>query len=170
MPKVKDLEQTRAGGIHVTMQPGGKVNREEAYFGFSFVWLGKALTVDVTADRYMASHWDGDAHEDRLTEWRVIVRSAYNSAVTDNARRAANDEVEPIVRAWLEAPEGKAARQRAYALAIAREIATENYDAARARRTYDMHRDELNKADAARLRKACDLLAQLLSALKEPEA
>lgn len=170
MLKVKDLKQTRTGGLHVSMDPGGKISREEAYFGFEFTWLGKTQKADVTADRYMASHWDGDNKtEDRLTSWRVVVRSAYDSPLTDTARRAADTLIEPLVLAWIGSNEYTAARQRAYAHAIARAISEERYDAARAMRVYDLHRHELNGDDAARLFAACQLLAQLLDALKEAE-
>jgi hypothetical protein len=168
MVKVKNLNQTRAGGLHVSMEASGKVSREEAYFTFELTWLGKQRKVDVTADRYRASHWDGDKNEDRLTSWRVIVRSSYDSVLTETARRAASDLIEPIVLGWIGSPEYIIARQHAYAYAIARAISTERYDADHARRVFEMHRHELNAADAARLDKACDLLVQLLDALREP--
>lgn len=170
--QIKNLTQTaNRGGIHVSLEPGGKVSREEAYFGFEFTWLGKEHTADVTADRYMASYWDGDNKlEDRLTDWRVIVRSRYADPLTDTARRAADEQIEPIVKAWLASDDYRTARQRAYAHAIARAISEERYDAARARRIYELHVFELSDPDTTRLRKACDLLAQLLDTLKETES
>jgi len=168
--QVKDLELTRTGGIHVSLEPGGKVSREEAYFGFRFTWLGKEQRADVTADRYLTSVWDGDNRaEDRLTNWRVIVRSAYDSPLTDTARRAADALIEPIVLGWIGSPDYVAARQLAYAHAIARAISEERYDAGRARRVFNLHRHELSAADVARLDAACDLLAQLLDALSEKQ-
>lgn len=169
--QIKNLTQTHTGGLHVSMEPGGKVSREEAYFGFSLTWLGKEHKADVTADRYMASHWNGDTREpDRLTDWRVTVRSAYDSPLTDTARRAADKVIEPIVKAWLTSDDYATARQRAYAHAIARAIGEERYDAARARRVFDLHKHELNSGDFDRLSQTCDVLAELLDVLKELEA
>jgi hypothetical protein len=163
---VKDLTQTRAGGIHVSLEPGGKVSREEAYLGFKFTWLGKVVNVDVTADRYMASHWDGNDREDRLTPWRVIIRSAYGSSLTDLSRRAADAVIEPLVQTWIASSDYIAARQLAYSHAIGRAIGEERFDATRARRVLDAHSHELTLADKARLQRACGLLAQFLDALK----
>jgi hypothetical protein len=164
--QVKNLNQIRDGGIYVSLEAGGRVSKEEAYLQFEMTWLRKSHKLDVGISRYSASHWDGDRSEERLTDWRVLI-SRSDPMLTDKARRAAQEEIEPIAQAWLASATYVEARQRAYFQAVRRVIGDERYDATRARRVLDLHRHELTPVAAAQLSEACDLLGRFLDSLKD---
>lgn len=135
-------------------------------------WNGATLRVELSADRYLASSgW---------TPWRVIVRGARHAEpregtagehvadfaqvnVSDTARRALTDALEPLVLEWLKGDEYPPARRRAIGYAFRRELrdtrSSSSVDVLR--RMLDQLAHELTPAELENLTLATDALEEL---------
>lgn len=132
----KNAVLERTGSHYISDDAGSYrvdgISKEEVYGYFSAVWRGRAVQVEVSADRY--------SHSSGMSEWRVYARAARfhdpernggrGEETTGNARAALSKVCSPMMEEWLASDEYAASFQRALASMVMRKFRND-YSAAR---------------------------------------
>lgn len=159
----------RVGSHFITLGTGrnwGHADKEELFAYIPTAWRGSPVMVTMRASRYKAG-MNADALE--WTSWQVYAQDAHEidenanggrgRPLTDLARRRLGDQLEPLVREWIDSDAYKASMLNALAHAVRREFGDLRPWKDATRRVRDLlniHRNTLRPSDVGRFTKAAD--------------
>lgn len=170
-------------GSHSVRIEHGQVTREECYPVLTVIWRNQEISAQVECSRYVAQdftacamcrdEWPargeckacggkGGTSSPVLTDWRMFAQRCEPS-VSDTARLAINQAVEPVVTDWLDSDGYKRSRQGAFVFALRRIIRDSTYGISGALSTYKLVKDELPLNERTRLISALRGLESVLA-------
>lgn len=148
--KATNPDLTSVGSHSVHDLRGGNPSKEECYPVATVTWRGTEHSVRFEASRYTSSdgHW---------SPWRFFAAS-YGNDLTDTARRAVTEAVEPVFTAWLASDAYKASRQNAFKHMLKNLVREERYNTDRLTEMVNRFEHELTPDDWHHLRVAISAL------------